>query len=192
MLITKVFYTILFVFFTLILFSCTNNNHKLISSSIKDSTIKSSSDLPIPKQISPSSGPADEIAGTYNIVNEPVETDKCSMTITISKDAKGYTYTFTSDSRSLKGKLSVETTAENNGYYITLEGIEWSEYEGPLDDEGDPKAKEGLDLPVGVDALLQDHSITLQNYGNSMNYYVKLADCGKKYILLKKQLNSQK
>ncbi|WP_316799612.1 hypothetical protein [Pedobacter frigidisoli] len=181
---------ILFSSLTIILFSCTDNNPPAVSGGIKDSLIKSDSvqyAKHIPKQISPSSGPADEIAGTYNIVNEPVETDKCSMTITISKDAKGYTYSFTSDSRSLKGKLSVETTAENNGYYITLEGIEWSEYEGELDDEGEPKAKEGLDLPVGVDALLQDHSITLQNYGNSMNYYVKLADCSKKYIVLKKQ-----
>ena len=175
---------------TIVLFSCTNNNRPVVPGVVKDTVVKSDSGQntkPIPQQASPLSGAKDEISGTYVIVNEPVEADKCSMTITISKDTKGYSYTFTSDSRSLKGKLSVEANDEKNGHYITLEGIEWSEYEGPLDDEGEPTSKEPLDLPVGIGALLQNDTISLQNYGNSMNYYLQLADCGKKYIVLKKQ-----
>jgi hypothetical protein len=37
-------------------------------------------------------------------------------------------------------------------------------------------------LPIGIDGLFSEKEITIQNYGNAMNYYVKLDDCGEKYI----------
>jgi hypothetical protein len=130
---------------------------------------------------------AKQIEGTYVVINEPGESDKCTMTIVIEKTSGGYTYKFNTESRSLSGKLSVEATEGKDGYYITLEGIEWSEYEGALDDQGEAESKEPLALPVGINGVIQDNEITIQNTGNSMNYYVKLEDCGEKYIRLQKQ-----
>ena len=132
------------------------------------------------------SGNSDKIEGTYTVINDPNEVEKCTLTITIKKGAKGYVYDFKSDSRSLTGKVSLEENEDKNGHYITFEGIEWSEYEGELDEDGEPKSKEPLELPVGLNGVLEQNQITFQNYGNSMNYYVQLADCGKKYIVLEK------
>jgi hypothetical protein len=129
---------------------------------------------------------AKQIEGTYVVINGPDESGKCTMTIIIEKASGGYTYKFSTESRSLSGELSVEATEGKDGYYINLEGIEWSEYEGALDDEGEAKAKEPLDLPIGINGVIIDNEITIQNTGNSMNYYVKLEDCGKKYIRLRK------
>ena len=39
---------------------------------------------------------------------------------------------------------------------------------------------------VSIDAYYSPEKITIQNYGNAMNYYVKLYDCGEKYIHFKK------
>jgi hypothetical protein len=188
-------YIILISFLLLLLYSCQNDNADKTGSAlaIKDSTPKpetsiiSKSDH---KQIRLDTGKqnasAKLIEGTYVVINELEESDQCTMTIIIKKASRRYTYKFITESRSLSGKLSVEATESKDGYYISLEGIEWSEYEGELDDDGEAKAKD-LPLPNGINGVIQDNEITIQNTGNSMNYYVKLEDCGKKYIRLKKQ-----
>lgn len=129
----------------------------------------------------------DDVEGTYFVVNEPNEVEKCQLSITIIKTSEGNIYEFSTDSRLLKGKVSFDRTEDRSGYYITLEGIEWSEYEGALDEDGESNGSEKMELPVGIHGLIQDNQITIQNYGNSMNYYVQLGDCGKKYIVLKKR-----
>ncbi len=34
---------------------------------------------------------------------------------------------------------------------------------------------------TGIEGLLKSDEIVIQNYGNSMNYYVKLHECSEKY-----------
>jgi hypothetical protein len=187
---------IILICLVLFLFSnCQNTNaDKTVSaSSIRDSISKPETSLIAKsdnKEISIDTGKqgasAKLIEGTYVVINESEESDKCKMTIIIAKASEGYTYKFIAESRSLSGKLSVEATEGKDGHYINLEGIEWSEYEGELDDDGEAKAKD-LALPTGINGVIRDNEITIQNTGNSMNYYVKLEDCGKKYIRLKKQ-----
>lgn len=185
------------MFFLLaVLSNCKNNQKPYIpsgSSMAKDSTLtnKTSSrsgkigEAVSQESVSQAASP-EGIEGTYVVINKYENAEKCMMKITIEKASDQYRYTFQSESRTLKGKLSLEADKIGNGYFITLEGIEWSEYEGALDDEGEPKEKD-LALPVGIQGAIQENAITIQNYGNSMNYYQQLADCGDKYIVLQKQ-----
>jgi hypothetical protein len=133
-----------------------------------------------------------KIEGVYEVVNEPNEVEKCAITITIEKVGPQYIYKFKSDSRSLEGKVSLKVNEEKDGFYITFEGIQWSEYEGELvmGEDGDYYPKEDLENPVGINGLIKENQIMIQNYGNSMNYYVQLSDCGKKYIFLKKRVTT--
>ena len=185
------------MFLLLAVLSNCKNNHKPHnppgSSMVKDSTLtnKPSSRSgkigeAVPQESVSQAASPEGIEGTYMVINNAENAEKCMMKITIEKTSDQYRYTFQSESRTLKGKLSLEADKSGDGYYITLEGIEWSEYEGALDDEGEPKEKD-LALPVGIQGAIQENAITIQNYGNSMNYYQQLADCGDKYIVLQKQ-----
>ena len=186
---------ILMLFVILLLSNCNNNTHNTAMSSLTgDSVSKSDSSLTSNASQTRTvlaagnhADPAQEIEGTYVVINEPDAADQCNMTITIEQVGKSYMYKFLSDTRALSGKLSVVANQEKDGYNITFEGIEWSECEGALDDNGEPKAEEALPLPVGITGVIKDKQITIQNYGNSMNYYVQLEDCSNKYILLQKQ-----
>jgi hypothetical protein len=188
-------YIILISYVLLLLPSCQNDNADKTATAlaIRDSISKpetSSTSKSDHKQISIDTGKrnvsAKLIEGTYVVINEPEESDQCAIKIIIKKASEGYIYKFKTETRSLSGKLSVEATERKDGYYINLEGIEWSEYEGELNDDGEAKATD-LALHTGINGVIQDNEITIQNTGNSMNYYVKLEDCGKKYIRLKKQ-----
>ncbi|WET00786.1 hypothetical protein [Flavobacterium sp. YJ01] len=114
----------------------------------------------------------DEIEGTY-------KAEGCDLSVIISKIKDDYQYIFKSNLRTLKGKA---TYSKNNSgeQYITLEGIQWDEYEGDISDESDS-------VPVGIDALYAKDTLTIQNYGNSMNSYTKISECGLKYIQLIKK-----
>lgn len=122
-----------------------------------------------------------EIEGTY-------KADGCDLSIIISKIKNDYQYVFKTNLRTLKGKAiySKNSSGEN---YITLEGIQWDEYEGDIsnEEENDSISKKELDIPVGIDALYVKDTLTIQNYGNAMNYYTKISECGLKYILLIKK-----
>lgn len=171
--------------------NCKNDNKKQPvvtnnSSKIQISSKSGRSNDTFSKDSTTQSRFSEEIEGTYNVVSNADDAEKCQIKITIKKVSEQYRYIFTSESRTLEGKLSLEGDKNNEGYYITLEGIEWSEYEGELDDNGEAKSKEDLKLPVGIHGVIKGNEITIQNYGNSMNYYVQLADCGEKYIILKK------
>lgn len=117
--------------------------------------------------------------------------EACNLVIKINKRNGEYLYNFKSDERTLNGKVSFVRSIEENGVYIVFEGIEWAENEGDisndLDNSADEKHEE-LELPVGVEeGSFSENEIDIQNYGNAMNSYLKLADCGAKFIHLKKQ-----
>ena len=83
-----------------------------------------------------------------------------------------------------------EISKEENGNFITFKNIEWSEYLGALDSEGEPIHK-NLEVPTDIEGGFDENGIMIQNAGNSMNYYSKIGDCGVKYIDLVKQTNIQ-
>ena len=187
---------IILIFFISILFSnCRDKNNtketrssELLRDSTKeDKTLPGSKQKDVVQDTRERAESSTPIVGTYIVINEGGASDKCPMTLTISQAAEGYKYKLETESRSLTGKLLVQATQEKNTLNISLEGIRWSEYEGELGDDGEPKVKGALELPVGIDGILQDNQISIQNSGNSMNYYVKLEECGRKYIVLKKQ-----
>lgn len=70
--------------------------------------------------------------------------------------------------------------------YLTLKNIEWSENEGISDDGGEP-IEDDIGLPQEIQGELYKNEIAIQNYGNSMNYYVKFGECDLKYIHLIKK-----
>ena len=74
---------------------------------------------------------------------------------------------------------------------MVLEGIKWDEYEGDISNEEEndsvSDSKPELEIPIGIDASYVKDTLTIQNYGNSMNSYTKISKCGEKYIQLIKK-----
>lgn len=132
---------------------------------------------------------ASDISGFYKSVPQEGEDDHCDMSVRISKIKGHYVYSFNISGKTRKGKVTVQWGKGKEDTYITFEGIEWAEYEGDISNETDDQrsSKPQMKLPVGVSGQLSDKEITIQNYGNSMNYYVVFAECGQKYISLVKQ-----
>ena len=133
---------------------------------------------------------ADAIEGHYisSALEDGGAAPGCQITLDIVKRQAQYFYTLISDT-TYKGKVSISKSEDGKESYVTFEGIEWAEYEGDIsnDSEEEREQKPVMKLPVGIDGQLQDKEIIIQNYGNSMNYYVKLAGCGDKYIRLVKK-----
>jgi hypothetical protein len=122
-----------------------------------------------------------QVEGTYK---NAVST-KCLFTLRIDKRNDAYFYTIQTAKQSFKGKVSFYRSLDEQANFIKLEGIPWAEYEGAIDGEQAIKAKKAK-APIGIEGLLSQDEISIQNYGNAMNYYVKFADCGDKFIHLRK------
>ncbi|MCD0464529.1 hypothetical protein [Flavobacterium sp. ENC] len=124
--------------------------------------------------------------------------EDCDLSVQITKTKEGYTYFLQTSERKLNGKASV-TQNEAGEKYVTLEGIQWDDYEGDISNEEETdsvsnleKTAKDIEIPVGIDASYVKDTLTIQNYGNSMNSYTKISECGAKYIRLVKQINSKK
>lgn len=129
----------------------------------------------------------ERIEGIYKHVGTEYGSKPCNLTLTITKKNGQYYYNLKSDLRNLNGKVSLYRSLEENETSIMLEGIEWAEYRGEISNEDDENYQEKeLELPIGINGSFVENEITIQNYGNSMNYYLKLNDCGEKFIRLKK------
>ena len=110
----------------------------------------------------------------------------CDMTVTITKKAAGYGYYIKTPDTTYRGKLTV-VKSQDRKYGIVFEGIEYAEYEGDVSQQADSDADtKTFDLPIGIGAELDGNTITIQNYGNAMNYYVKFGGCQVKFIRLVK------
>lgn len=130
-----------------------------------------------------------EIVALPQKIEGSYKSEDCNMEIVIKKVREKYYYTFISEIRTLKGEISLERNDRYNG--ITLEGIEYAEdyFDVGLPEENpeyEELKKEG-NRSVGIDCFLESDKITIENYGNAMNYFLKLRDCGNKYIVLLKQ-----
>lgn len=134
------------------------------------------------------------IEGTYETQSEGNDSDDCKISLEITKTKDGYSYFLKTKTRQLKGIVNF-SSEESGEKYLVLEDIKWDEYEGDIsheDEESDSIAnieKPEPEIPVGIDAGYVKDTLTIQNYGNSMNSYTKLSECGRKYIRL---IKSQK
>jgi hypothetical protein len=124
----------------------------------------------------------ESIEGTY-------KTTECDISVEITKEDGGYRYFLKTNDRKVKGKASFSTD-ESGGKYLVFEGIKWDEYEGDISNEeetdyiSDSKPQPELEVPVGIGASYVKDTLTIQNYGNAMNSYTKISECGEKYIQL--------
>jgi hypothetical protein len=124
--------------------------------------------------------------------------EDCDLSVQITKTKEGYTYFLQTSTRKLKGKASI-TQNEAGEKYVTLERIQWEHYEGDISNEEETdsvsnpeKNAKDIEIPVGIDASYVKDTMTIQNYGNSMNSYTKISECGAKYIRLVRQINPKK
>ena len=98
-------------------------------------------------------------AGTYSVTAPP----DCALSITVTRQADGYRF------RTGQQQGPVTITREGGDTYFTFVGL---------------KGKE----PVGdITAAWADTALVIQNAGNSMNPYLRFADCGAKYLTLRRQ-----
>jgi hypothetical protein len=124
-----------------------------------------------------------DIEGDYSFSDT---LSKCDLTLVISNEIEYYEYKLTTPTRSLTGKISLEANKDDDTYNVLLNGIEWSEYYGALDDNSEPM-DQNVSLPIGLEGTLGENEITIQNYGNAMNSFLQLGECDVKYIHLRKQ-----
>lgn len=118
--------------------------------------------------------------------------DICNLTLSFSKLKGEYYYNYKSTDRNLKGKVLF---SREDDLYISLSEIEFAEdyFDISLPEEDLEKTKEYEELKrigkryIGVGCYYSPEELIIQNYGNAMSYYVKLYDCGEKYIHFKKQ-----
>ncbi|KRB59325.1 hypothetical protein [Flavobacterium sp. Root186] len=180
----KKYYYLLFSF--ALLFSC--NDKKNASESPEPAISKNSVTLekPFDKKW---------IEGTYETKPEENDSGECRLLLEITKTKNGYAYFLKTKTRELKGIATFKIQKYGEKYLI-LEGIKWDEYEGDISHEeendsiSDSKTStKELEIPVGIEAGYSKDTLTIQNYGNSMNSYTKLSECGRKYIQL---IKSQK
>ena len=180
---TKYFYKITIITFSLLSLSACNDKSKIVAKESNpkevaiDSTYKNN----------------ESIEGLYKTQPDPNSTDECEMSVEISKVKNDYVYFLKTKLRKLKGKATLATN-ESGGKIIVLEGIQWDEYEGDIsrEEENDSVAdseanSQQLEIPVGIGASYTKDTLTIQNYGNAMNSYTKLSECGRKYIQLIKR-----
>ncbi|MEN2402025.1 hypothetical protein GKZ90_0019705 [Flavobacterium sp. MC2016-06] len=154
--------------FFLSITACNTKNKEI---SIPKEQTGNTTKLSIPKN-------EESIEGVYR-------SNECELSVVITKTKDGYDYLLKTSQRKVKGKASF-TKSESGENYLTLEGIKWDEYEGDIsqEDETDSIPTKELEIPVGIDASYVKDTLTIQNYGNAMNSYTKISECGSKYIQL--------
>ncbi|WP_315055458.1 hypothetical protein [Chryseobacterium indoltheticum] len=122
-----------------------------------------------------------DIEGNYTL-KQDVVTD-CKIFLSLFYKDGVLEYNMETNTRKLSGDAKIDLNEKEDGYYITFKNIEWSEYLGAIDNEGE-ESQEDLPLPQDIQGVLYKDEITIQNSGNAMNYYVKLGECDVKYIHL--------
>lgn len=115
----------------------------------------------------------DTISGIYEIV---AYTDtiapSCGLRIAINRNGEEYSYHIVSTERDVKGKLSFFRNTGSNELGLEFTGLPYDSYDERFNDHPD------------VSGVLANDTLIFQTYGNSMNEYTKLGECGDKYIAL--------
>jgi len=125
----------------------------------------------------------DFLLGTYSLDKEFCE--DCGMILTIEKEVGKYVYRLTTTKQDVKGLVNV--LDEEHSMSVQLPEIKWADYkEGVKDpDELDQiPSQEVFGINFEYDA--DTGTLMLQNYGNTLNYFLMFEECDCKYIILKK------
>ncbi|MET3980958.1 hypothetical protein ABIB62_004094 [Mucilaginibacter sp. UYP25] len=126
------------------------------------------------------------IEGLYKTEPTDNSSDNCEISVRLIKSRTGYIYRLTTYNKIYSGILKITKGENPNEVNLLFKGIKWASNEGDIstlkEEEDPPKIK----TPIGIDAILQNEEILIQNTGNSMNHYVKLASCYQKYIRMVK------
>ncbi|MBB1404455.1 hypothetical protein H5079_02335 [Pseudoalteromonas sp. SG44-5] len=96
-----------------------------------------------------------------------VEPVLCNLVVGLSQEDNQLMYKVTTNARSAKGSY------KKRGQHIVFSGLYASESAG--------------NSKIEVSALQQGDTLTIQNYGNSMNSYTLFSECESKYISLVKE-----
>ncbi|NDV69008.1 hypothetical protein [Dysgonomonas sp. 25] len=139
------------------------------------------------KEIETNFTSSSEIVGIYTISNEEYsESGNCPVRAKIERKDGKYLYTLTIDRTQYRGDVSFTREIGRYGEiaYITFEGFKWAENLGDISDED---AEHIATDTYGLEGVWEKKGISIQNYGNSMNYYVKIRECDCKFIFLKKE-----
>ncbi|MGX7666708.1 hypothetical protein [Flavobacterium pedocola] len=174
----------------LILISCngTNEKNKFENSNsaiTQIDTQKKAQEKPKTKPLLSENGFLFNIEGIYLTTENEIE---CQIKLEIFKENETLKYKFKTPKKDLTGEVSVSLNEKKDGYYLSLKGIQWSEYEGTIEyDENGEEIENEYELPKDLKGILYENQIVIQNTGNSMNYYVQLAECDLKYIYLNKK-----
>lgn len=164
------------LFITILLFcACDNKTKEVI-------TIKEASKTIIEL---PANNTKDSIQGVYTAVVDSNNDDECKLVIKLIKTKGGYSFSLRTNKRNVQGKAKLVINGPDEKY-ILLEDIPWDEYEGNISNEDTVETKD-VEIPIGIDFFYRKDTLTIQNYGNSMNYYTKFGECGAKYIQLVKK-----
>ncbi|MDU1893052.1 MAG: hypothetical protein E6767_20440 [Dysgonomonas sp.] len=126
------------------------------------------------KQPLSDSNQKESIEGRYRNSEETA----CQLLLDIIKSENGYLYKLQVKDHLYEGEVTISDDGDEK--YVILEGIPWVKNIGMLNGDSDPDEIEGIPT-YGLEIYWGDNEKVLQNYGNSMNYYVKL-DCDEKYI----------
>jgi hypothetical protein len=107
-----------------------------------------------------------EVSKGFSGEYKPTGDNKCDITITIQDKDGVYTYLIKSSGKEFSGKVIIEQ--EESETYLVFDGI----IEG--------------NKPGSISALYTNDTLTIQNYGNSMNEYNYFKKCDLKFLEFKK------
>ena len=178
----------LFIPFVILLFFSCNGNQTSQTKTHNDKVKRVSSPQQTPVKDSLPAKPLKNkplfnVEGSYSL--EPSDSG-CILDLILYREKGQLRYKLVTNTRDLTGIAEIELTEKKDGYYLDLKDLEWSENEGALNDEGEPIEKD-IEIPTSVQGVMYKDEITIQNAGNSMNYYVKIGECDLKYIVLKRE-----
>lgn len=115
------------------------------------------------------------ICGRYKTPKEL--TPSCQLKLTIRRKGTGYRYRLHTSQKTYRGSAFCVTN-NPEGFYFQLEKVPWCYNNGSLNDTLPPSDRTDLRLYCTEDTLV------FQNYGNAMNDFMILCECGEKSIEL--------
>lgn len=127
----------------------------------------------------------DFMLGTYELSKDEMGAEACNMKLILEKNDDKYQYHLTTSKRDLKGEAIVkEDDAEQ--VWVILPKIQWDDYQGEIAEGEEDKERDPKPTTQDVEFMYDkdNNSLTMQNYGNNMNFYVIFGECDIKYISL--------
>lgn len=115
------------------------------------------------------------ICGRYKTSKEL--TDSCQLKLSIRKKGTGYRYRLRTFKQTYRGSAFC-AASDPDGFYFHLEKLPWCYNNGAPNDTLPPPDRTDLRLYCTGDTLV------FQNYGNVMNDFMILCECGPKFVEL--------